>query len=67
MYWARAAVLILVLIEAGWMAFDGSRALVVGDLITPRSGAIGSLWFVPLGTLFSLLLIVLLLGFRARF
>jgi hypothetical protein len=28
----------LVLIEAGWMAFDGSRALVVGDYVTPRSG-----------------------------
>ena len=39
MHWTRAAVLLLVLIEAGWMAFDGSRALLVGDFITPKSGA----------------------------
>lgn len=30
---------ILVLITAGWMVFDGSRALIVGDYVTPASGA----------------------------
>jgi hypothetical protein len=34
----RALVIGLALIEAGWMTFDGSRALVVGDYVTPRSG-----------------------------
>jgi len=28
----------LVLLNGGWMAFDGGRALVVGDYVTPRSG-----------------------------
>jgi hypothetical protein len=28
----------LALLEAGYMAFDGTRALVVGDYITPASG-----------------------------
>ena len=28
----------LVLLNAGWMIFDGSRALLKGDYITPRSG-----------------------------
>ena len=121
MHWTRVAVLSLVLIEAGWMAFDGSRALLVGDFITPKTGpsagqlgpwrhlvarvglnprgtpmkaifalygltwlglaigflrgatwawsamliaAIGALWFVPIGTFFSILQIFLLLGFR---
>src|SRR5688572_10973171 len=31
-------VLILALLEAGWLAFDGGRALIVGDYVTPRSG-----------------------------
>ena len=38
MNWARIAVLVLVIIEAGWLAFDGTRALIVGDFITPKSG-----------------------------
>jgi hypothetical protein len=29
----------LALLEAGWLAFDGGRALVVGDYVTPRQGA----------------------------
>jgi hypothetical protein len=29
----------LVLVEAGWMAFDGAHALVTGDYVTPSSGA----------------------------
>jgi hypothetical protein len=38
--WAavRALVIGLALIQAGWMTFDGSRALVVGDYVTPRTG-----------------------------
>ena len=24
-------------VEAGWMVFDGTRALVVGDYVTPSS------------------------------
>ena len=31
-------VIALALVEAGWLAFDGTRALVVGDYVTPRSG-----------------------------
>lgn len=31
-------VLVLAFIEAGWLTFDGGRALVVGDYVTPRSG-----------------------------
>jgi hypothetical protein len=31
-------VLLLAFIEGGWLAFDGGRALVVGDYLTPRSG-----------------------------
>jgi len=29
----------LVVLNAGWMLFDGARALIVGDYITPKSGA----------------------------
>ncbi len=28
----------LVLLNGGWMAFDGGRALVVGDYVTPQTG-----------------------------
>jgi len=35
----RALVVGLALIEACWMTFDGGRALVVGDYVTPRTGA----------------------------
>jgi hypothetical protein len=122
-HWSRVAILFLVLIEAGWMAFDGIRALIVGDFITPKTGssagqlgpwrhlvqrvglnprgtpmklvfavygltwltlgigflrgaswgwsamlfaAIGALWFLPIGTLFSLIQITLLLAFRTH-
>ncbi|HWP39920.1 MAG TPA: hypothetical protein VNL70_03260 [Tepidisphaeraceae bacterium] len=30
--------LLLAFIEGGWLAFDGGRALVVGDYVTPSSG-----------------------------
>jgi hypothetical protein len=31
-------VVVLGLLQGGWMAFDGSRALMVGDYVTPSSG-----------------------------
>jgi hypothetical protein len=38
MAWARLAVLALGLVEGAWMTFDGTRALTVGDDVTPSSG-----------------------------
>jgi uncharacterized membrane protein YphA (DoxX/SURF4 family) len=35
----RALVIALALVEAGWMTFDGGRAFVVGDYVTPSTGA----------------------------
>lgn len=35
MRWIIAALIVL---TAGWMLFDGSRALLVGDYVTPASG-----------------------------
>ena len=32
-------VLALALFQGGWLIFDGSRALIVGDYVTPASGA----------------------------
>jgi len=34
----RWVVVALAVVEAGWMLFDGTRALVVGDYVTPSSG-----------------------------
>lgn len=34
----RWVVLVLCVAEAGWMVFDGGRALVVGDFVTATSG-----------------------------
>jgi hypothetical protein len=34
----RILILLCALVEAGWMTFDGSRALIVGDYVTPESG-----------------------------
>jgi hypothetical protein len=31
-------VLALALIQGGWLVFDGSRALIVGDYVTPSTG-----------------------------
>ena len=39
MAWIRVLVLILGLVEGIWMTFDGTRALIVGDYVTPSSGA----------------------------
>lgn len=38
MHWLGWVVFVLALLEGGWLAFDGGRALVVGDYVTPRSG-----------------------------
>lgn len=38
MDWTQWAVGALVLLNAGWMLYDGSRALLRGDYVTPRSG-----------------------------
>lgn len=34
----RCPVVVLAVSSAGWMLFDGSRALIMGDYVTPRSG-----------------------------
>ena len=31
-------VVVLALVEGGWLAFDGGRALLLGDYVTPASG-----------------------------
>jgi hypothetical protein len=122
MDWLRWVVVALAVLEAGWMAFDGTRALIVGDYVTPASGpyagrlgpwsqlvkavgleprstlmksifavygvawliitacfiffnagwtwwamliaAIGSLWFLPVGTLFGIIQVLLLILFQ---
>ncbi len=38
MHWAGWIVVGLALFVAGWFAFEGGRALAVGDYITPKSG-----------------------------
>ncbi|MEX2219563.1 MAG: hypothetical protein WD749_12490 [Phycisphaerales bacterium] len=38
MGWARWVLVALAIQPGLWMTFDGARALIVGDYITPRSG-----------------------------
>ena len=38
LHWVGWLVLMLALIEGGWFAFDGGRALLMGDYVTPTSG-----------------------------
>ena len=38
MHWTGWVVVTLAILNAGWMAFDGTRALTVGDYVTPQSG-----------------------------
>jgi hypothetical protein len=38
MGWRRAVLVSIGLVIGGWMTFDGVRALVVGDFVTPSSG-----------------------------
>jgi hypothetical protein len=37
----RTAVILLAVIEAGWIAFDGARAMKTGEYLKPRLGAYG--------------------------
>lgn len=37
-HWLAWTVVLLAVNEAGWLAFDGGRALVVGDYVTPAAG-----------------------------
>ena len=34
----RWIVIVLAFVEGAWLAFDGARALLIGDYVTPRSG-----------------------------
>jgi len=52
-------VLALALFQGGWLAFDGGRALIVGDYVTPNSGP-------RVGQLGPWSRIVLALGFEPR-
>ena len=38
MSWLKWLIVVLALSEAGWMTFDGLRALTVGDYVTPKEG-----------------------------
>jgi len=37
----RVVVIALAILEAGWIAFDGARAIVVGEYLKPRIGRYG--------------------------
>lgn len=43
MSWLRVVLVILGLIEGAWMSFDGTRALTVGDYVTPSGARAGEL------------------------
>lgn len=38
MNWKRWVIVGLVIFTAGWMLFDGTRALIAGDYVTPQTG-----------------------------
>lgn len=38
MDWTSWIVVTLTALNAGWMVFDGGRALLVGDYVTPKTG-----------------------------
>ena len=38
MHWMEWAVVVLALIEGGWLLFDGLHAMITGDYVTPKSG-----------------------------
>ena len=38
MDWKAWLIVLLVALNAGWMIFDGTRALTVGDYVTAASG-----------------------------
>lgn len=37
-HWSQWVVVAIALFVAGWFTFDGTRALVVGDYVTPQTG-----------------------------
>lgn len=39
--WVRWPVVLLATADAGWMIFDGGRALIVGDYVTAAGGQLG--------------------------
>jgi len=39
--WVRWPIAVLAAVDAGWMVFDGSRALAVGDYVTADGGRLG--------------------------
>jgi hypothetical protein len=38
MPWTKWILIVLAVFEAGWVTFDGARALIVGDYVTPQTG-----------------------------
>lgn len=38
MPWFGKAVIALAIIQGGWLVFDGGRAIIIGDYVTPHSG-----------------------------
>lgn len=36
--WRRVALVVLGLVVGGWMVFDGTRAFLLGDYVTPSTG-----------------------------
>lgn len=39
MHWIGWIVIVLALLEGGWLAFDGAHAFATGDYVTPKSGS----------------------------
>ncbi len=38
MHWLGWTVVLLALVESGWLTFDGIHAFATGDFVTPKSG-----------------------------
>ncbi len=38
MTWTGWVAVVLIALTAGWVLFDGTRALIVGDYVTPKTG-----------------------------
>ena len=38
MHWLGWIVVVLAIVEGGWLAFDGAHALSTGEYVTPKSG-----------------------------
>lgn len=41
MHWSAWSIAVLVVLNAGWMIFDGTRALILGDYVTTKTGQLG--------------------------